>query len=169
MITTCDSILCRFEFLTVQLILFFVYQAWRVVYLGVDPELFQRRGWWNKGRVEMKIMKTFLFIHVIKVYNHKSQSNILLYNYTSSYSFFSSGFNLFHYIFVYFKNSMGGWLQLSWWRHQILWWDVRLRAAIVVWSLVLHSIRGHFAHMEGHCRKPRANCKIRSLVVLRQV
>ena len=56
----------------------------------------------------MKIMKTFLFIHVIKVYNHKSQSNILLYNCTSSYSFFSSVFNMFHYIFVYFKNSKGG-------------------------------------------------------------
>ena len=56
----------------------------------------------------MKIMKTFLFIHVIKVYNHKSQSNILLYNCTSFYSFFSSVFNMFHYIFVYFKNSKGG-------------------------------------------------------------
>ena len=55
----------------------------------------------------MKIMKTFLFIHVIKVYNHKSQSNILLYNCTSSYSFFSSVFNMFHYFLSILKIQRG--------------------------------------------------------------
>lgn len=37
------------------------------------------------------------------------------------------------------------------------------------YRLVLRSARDHFARMEGHRRKPWANCKILSLVALRQV